>query len=167
MFVVVSRVAIPPKMVANASGINSRDAFTSALRAAPDTAGSSTEAAAMLFMNSDKNAPAAITTTTRRPSPDPPILNKRVPTFSVIPVRCSPSASMKIDAIVITAERLKPENASCVVSTPVIPRANNTNSAMRSARNRSVKNSTIATSRTVKVMIKWLFIIRADAGESS
>ena len=65
MFDVVSSVAMPPRIVPNASGISSREVLTPAFLAAPEAAGSSTAAAAMLFMNSDKNAPAIITITIR------------------------------------------------------------------------------------------------------
>lgn len=69
MLAVVSSVAIPPSAVANAignmtfEGINLRR-FTASI--AP---GSSTAAAAMLFMNSERNAPLPITSAIMLRSP--------------------------------------------------------------------------------------------------
>ena len=74
IFVVVKSVAMPPKIVPNASGIIKRELLTEAFLAAPETAGSSTEAAAILFIKSDRKAPAIITTTVKRSSLRPPIL---------------------------------------------------------------------------------------------
>ncbi len=92
ILVVVNSVAMPPRMVAKASGMSSRDGFTFCRRAAPDTAGSSTAAAAMLFMNSDRKAPATMTSTTSRPSDPPAARPSHLPTFSPAPVRFSPAA---------------------------------------------------------------------------
>src|SRR4029077_15525487 len=66
MLAVVNRVAMPPSRVPKASGIRRREGFTPDRLAAPETAGRSTAAAAMLFMNSARKEPAAITVTTSR-----------------------------------------------------------------------------------------------------
>ena len=52
-----------------------------------------------------------------------------------------------MDRIVMTAERLKPESASCGVSTLLAPSATSNSRATRSARSHSVTSSTDATKR--------------------
>ena len=155
MLVVVSSVAIPPRMVPKASGISRREGLTPARLAAPDTGGRSTAAAAMLFMNRERKAPASITTTTSRCSLVPAMRTSRSPIWRVTPVRSSPAVRMKMARSVITAERLKPEKVSSVVSTPVVPSATTTSSATRSARSRSVSSSAMATPVMVRVMTRW------------
>jgi len=145
---------VPPRIVEKASGINSREVFTPERFARPDIAGSSTAADAMLFIKSERNAPAIITTIVRRSSPLPPTFKRMLPTCSVTPVRCSDSVSTKIEMITITAERLKPENASCGERTPVSPSATTTSSATRSAASLPLRNSTSATPRITQVMIR-------------
>ncbi len=54
--------------------------------------------------------------------------------------------------MVTTAERLKPEKASCGVSTPVVPRLTRTSRATTSARTRLVRNRTMAAVRMISVM---------------
>ena len=149
---VVKSVAVPPRIVPKASGIKTRERLTSAFRAAPETAGSKTAAAAMLFIKSDRNAPAIITIMTRRSSLLPPTLSRIFPTCSVTPLRRNASAMIKIARIVITAERENPENASCGVKTPETPSATTTSKATRSAGILSVKNKISATIRTEKVI---------------
>ena len=143
---------MPPSRVAKASGMSSRAGLVPARRLAPDTAGSSTDAAAMLFMNSDEAGAGQhhddhqppFTAAARRRS-------RRSPTRCVAPVRSSPAARMKMAKMVITAERLNPENASSTVSTPETPSATTTSSATRSARTRSLRKRTIAEPRMTKV----------------
>ena len=112
MLVVVNRVAMPPKMVAKASGMSSRAGLIRFRRARPDMAGNRMAAAAMLFMSSDKYAPASMMTTTSRVSPVPATRSSSLPACSVIPVTRKASVRMKIETIVTTAELAKPENAS-------------------------------------------------------
>src|SRR5437763_85972 len=61
--------------------------------------------------------------------------------------------------IVITAWRLKPEKASCGVSTLVTPSATTTSSATKSAGKRLETNKTSAARRITTVMIRWLSIV--------
>ena len=143
---------MPPRMVPNASGISSREGLTPDLCAAPETAGSSTAAAAMLFMNRERKAAVIITATTSRCSLSPATRTSRSPTCRVTPVRSRPAARMKIASSVITADRLNPENVSCDVSTPDVPRATTTRSATRSARRRSVSRSSMAAPAMTRVV---------------
>ena len=141
ILVVVKSVAIPPSIVANANGIKRRDLLIETLLAAPETAGSKTAAAAMLFIKSDRNEPAIITVTISRDSLCPPTLSKTLPTWSVTPVRCKPSGKHKYCDDRYDGRTLNPENASAGVSTPVTPRATTTSNATRSAGNTSVRKS--------------------------
>jgi hypothetical protein len=60
--------------------------------------------------------------------------------------------------IVITADRLNPENASTGVSTPVTPNATTTSSATRSDGSRSVKNRTSDAINMTKVIRRLVSI---------
>ncbi len=149
---------MPPRMVPKARGISSREGFTPERLAAPETGGSSTAAAAMLFMNRERKAPESITVTTSRCSLAPATRTRRSPTRRVTPVRSSPAARMKIASSVITADRLNPEKVSSDVSTPDAPRATTTRSATRSARSRSVSSRTMAAPAMARVVRRWGFI---------
>ncbi len=155
MLVVVNRVAMPPRIVAKASGISNRAGLIRFRRARPDTAGNKMAAAAMLFMSRDKAAPASMMTTTSLPSPVPATRSSSLPACSVMPVMRRASVRTKIDTIVTTAELAKPENASCGVSKPVTPRATTTRSATRSARRRSLRNKATATIVMARVSTSW------------
>ena len=135
MFVVVNKVAMPPRIVPNASGINNFDGEIFMRRATPDSEGSNNDAAAMLFMKSERTADAVITPKINRLSPAPKILMMNNPMRSVIPERRNPSASTNAENMMTTAERLNPENASCGVKIPLNPKASiNTNATMSARR---------------------------------
>ena len=155
MLVVVKRVAMPPKIVAKASGMSSRAGLIRFRRARPDMAGNRMAAAAMLFMTRDRVAPASMMTITSRLSLVPPTRSRSRPAWSVIPVTRNASVRMKIDTIVTTAELAKPENASRGERMPVTPRATTTRSATRSARRRSLRSKTMATRVIASVMTSW------------
>ncbi len=121
IFVVVSKVAIPPMMVPNARGISNRDDEIFERRATPDMTGNNKEAAAILFMKRDNNAAAVITPKVIRRGPAPNRRTMNAPRRSVAPECLNPSARMNADIIMMTAERLNPENASCGVKIPLSP----------------------------------------------
>ncbi len=68
MLDVVSRVAIPPRIVPKASGMSSFEGGVRVWRERAITAGMSTPAAAMLFMNRESIAAEMTVTNTRRGS---------------------------------------------------------------------------------------------------
>jgi hypothetical protein len=136
MFEVVNRVAIPPRMVPKAIGISSREGATRVWRESAITAGISTPAAAMLFMNSESMAEASTVTSTSRGSFRPAMRTIwRLSSF-VMPDCCNPSETTEIARMVITAEPPNPLNASRGVTSPVRPNTARVKSAIRSGRRR-------------------------------
>jgi hypothetical protein len=153
MFVVVSNVAMPPRIVPNANGMSSFDGEIFIRRATPDNDGSNNDAAAMLFMNSDNTADAVITPKINLRSPAPNNLMMNKPTRSVMPDRRSPSARMNAESIMMTACLLNPENASCGVRTPLKPNASININATMSARKMLPSSKMMAMPRNNKVRL--------------
>ena len=158
MLLVVRSVAVPPRVTAKASGINSREGLARDRRAASITAGISNAAAARLFMNSERDAPITIVRSSRR------VGRPRVNQYSPSPIRCvtpvryNPWVRMKMARMVMTAGREKPEKASWRVMTPATTRPRARSSATRSARNHSVTIKMMATVRSNRVISAWSVI---------
>ena len=136
---------MPPRIVPNANGINNLDDDNLERRATPDTTGNNIDAAAMLFMKSDNNAAAVMMPKVNRRGPAPNKRTMKAPKRSVAPERRNPSARMKADIMIMTAERLNPEKASCEVNMPLNPNASISNNATISARRIFPSNSNTAT----------------------
>lgn len=151
MLVVVSKVAIPPRIVPNANGINNFDEDTFERRAIPEIDGKSKDAAAILFMNNDNIPAAAITPKINRRSPAPNTLMMARPIRSVKPDRRSPSARINAAIMMMTAERLNPEKASCGVRIPLNPNASISINATMSARKIFPRSNNTATPRNNSV----------------
>ena len=107
-------------------------------------AGSSTAAAATVFIISDSTAAPTITTTTARASLRPATRPSCVPKIRLAPVRSSPAVMMYSDRMVMTAARLKPANKSSAGTSRVSPSTTSTSSATRSGRIRSLISSRLA-----------------------
>jgi hypothetical protein len=86
MLAVVNSVAIPPRIVPNASGISRRDGAVRVCRERLTTAGSRTPPAARLFMNSESSAAASVVNRTARFSPPPLKRSSRWPSIPDTPV---------------------------------------------------------------------------------
>jgi hypothetical protein len=151
ILVVVNNVAMPPRMVPNASGINNFEGETFERRATPDTEGNNKDAAAILFIKRESAAEAAITPKTSRRSPLPNNRMMKAPIRSVNPERRSPSARMKAENMITTEARLNPENASCGVNIPLKPNARVSNKATMSARKTLPKSKSAAIPRNKNV----------------
>jgi hypothetical protein len=152
IFVVVSNVAMPPKIVPKTIGISKRDEDILERRATPDITGNNKDAAAILFINRDNRAAAVITPKVRRLGPAPNKRTMNTPNLSVAPDLRKPSARIKADIMMITAERLNPENASWDVSTPLNPSVSINNNATISGRRTFPRSRNMAIPNNIKVI---------------
>ncbi len=125
---------MPPTSVPNESGISSLDGETLDSRPTWTAAGSSTAPAAMLFITSENAAPAVMNSTIRRTSEPAPTRRSRRAIHVTTPVSSSAWVIMNRPMIVITTERLKPENASSESMIPVTGSVTSTRIATRSGR---------------------------------
>ena len=108
---VPTRVAVPPRIAPNASGMNRREGAIRARRPRLATAGINTAVAAMLFMNIERTPATSITATINGVSRLPTKRWIAPPTRSATPVCINPALTMKIDSIVMTADDAKPVKA--------------------------------------------------------
>jgi len=144
-------VQTPPSMEAYERGSSNREGLCRAVSESASVSGINSATTAVLFTNADKNAVTSRSATTashaaRRASHSSPRTSQ-----PIIPVRCSPSLSTNIAAIVITASLLNPRSPFSTGTSPLSSSVASRISATTSGGKRLLMNSAIAATSKPKV----------------